>query len=119
MKEIEQERTVHLLRPDPFPERLMRHLQRLRTDVNMLGRAVLPDAKDAHLALAGQIKALFLDYAAALRSPGSVPPEAPLNDLRYTEPAESPAGFALLTLQAELKALNETLRQAAGSAAEM
>ena len=37
LKEVQHERSVLLLRSDPFPEQLVRHLQRLRTDVNMLG----------------------------------------------------------------------------------
>jgi uncharacterized membrane protein YccC len=111
MKEVEQERVAHLLRSDPFAERLMRHLQRLRTDVNMLGRAVLTDDKDAHLELAERIRALFLGYAAALREKAALPAAEQFDDLRCTEAPETPAGFAVLTLQGEFKALHETLRQ--------
>ena len=69
MKEVENERGARLLRNDPFPERLSRHLQRLRTDVNMLGRAVPLHADGINSTeLATSIKLQFIASADTLRS---------------------------------------------------
>jgi uncharacterized membrane protein YccC len=111
MKEVEQERNAHLLRNDPFPEQLLRHLQRLRTDVNMLGRAAAAEGTDSHAELSERIRQLFVTYAAAVREHAPVPDEQPLNALTLAETPHTPLGFALLTLQVELKALRETLQQ--------
>jgi uncharacterized membrane protein YccC len=111
MKELENERNVRLLRSDPFPEELSRHLQRLRTDVNMLGRAVVSDGEVGHAELAERIRTIFLNYAAVLRHRAELPDAEQVSGLVLDGASTGPLGFALLTLQAELKALNETLRQ--------
>jgi len=111
LKEVEQERNAHLLRNDPFPEQLLRHLQRLRTDVNMLGRAAASDGEQSHAEPAERIRQLFLSYASALRFHASLPEARQLDDLTLAEGSNTPFGFALLTLQVELKALQETLTQ--------
>ena len=112
LKEVHNERNAHLLRTDTFPERLLRHLQRLRTDVSMLGRAAGPGAsQDPHLELAERIKQHFLSYAAALRYHTELPEEPQLNDLLVAGTSDSPLAFALLTLQVEFRALHEILQQ--------
>jgi hypothetical protein len=111
MKELENERNVRLLRSDPFPEQLSRHLQRLRTDVNMLGRAVVSDGEVVHAELAERIRSIFSDYAAVLRDHADLPDAEHVSSLVLEGASTGPLGFALLTLQGELKSLNETLRQ--------
>ncbi len=111
LKEVENERSAHLLRSDPFPERLSRHLQRLRTDVNMLGRCSASEGKELHAELAEQIRRLFESYAAVLRHRAALPPGQHLDDVMLGNTSDTPLGFALLTLQAEFKALRETLEQ--------
>jgi len=111
MKELENERNVRLLRSDPFPEQLSRHLQRLRTDVNMLGRAVVSDGEAVHAELAERIRSIFSTYAAVLKEHAELPDAGQLGGLVLEGASAGPLGFALLTLQSELKALNETLRQ--------
>lgn len=119
MKELQNERQARLSKDDPFPERLVRHLTRLRTDVNMLGRAAMSDGSaPAHAELAQRISAIFSDYAAALRHHAQLPEAAHLNGL-VKDDASGPLGFALLTLQIELKALNETLLQTQAAAAPL
>lgn len=113
MTEIRHERTAHLLRAGQFPEQLVRHLQRLRTDVNMLGRAADNHGEGPAMppGLAGHLDAIFRGYAAFLRGQAYLPPDAPLDDPRFAIASDSPLGFALLTLQLELKALHATLSQ--------
>lgn len=113
IREVEHERTAHLLRSDPFPEQLLRHMQRLRTDVNMLGRAVASDSEHSHAELAERSRLVFSSYAAALRQLAPLPEEPRLNNLTPANASATPLGFALLTLQVELQALHETLKQRA------
>jgi uncharacterized membrane protein YccC len=114
MKEVNNERGALLLRSDPFPARLMRHLQRLRTDVNMLGRAVAPQSERSHHAeLAASIKLQFAAAAAKLRNrgaagSGSLPSPPPIGG-----DADTPLGFAFATLQRELAELDEALQEQA------
>jgi uncharacterized membrane protein YccC len=111
LKEVAQERSAHLLRHDPFADDLCRHLQRLRTDVNMLGRAAALNGAEPHAELAERIRASFLSYASALRQPARLPDEQQLVERVPAEASNMPLGFALLTLQAEFKALHETLKR--------
>jgi uncharacterized membrane protein YccC len=112
MKEVENERNAHLLRNDPIAERLSRHMQRLRTDVNMLGRAVTSgEGSDSQHELAERIRRHFVGYAAAMRNQAGLPEAMQLNDLHLDSASDTPLRFALLTLQMEFKALHETLQQ--------
>ena len=110
MKEVENERGALLVRSDPFPERLLRHLQRLRTDVNMIGRAAASD-KDAALVaeLAASIKRQFLADARTLRGRAITHPNEELNWLPPAVSPETPMGFAIATLQQEFGELAQTL----------
>jgi uncharacterized membrane protein YccC len=111
LKEVDNERSVLLLRSDPFPERLVRHMQRLRTDVNMLGRAVARQNDSDNLSeLGSSIKLQFQSAAAVLRRRNGAeisgwPPQTP----RIAE-AETPLGFAVATLQHEFRELEESFR---------
>jgi len=111
MKEVDNERAARLLRSDPFPERLVRHLQRLRTDVNMLGRAVAPRSGGENLAgLADLLKRQFEASAAVLRTHAISETHEPLDELMKAAEAETPLGFALATLQNELAELRQALK---------
>ncbi len=110
LKEVQHERSVLLLRSDPFPEQLVRHLQRLRTDVNMLGRAVVQAvAPDGHAELGAGIRTRFNLLGAALRGRTALRPPDPLDPVRPEETAASPMDFAIATLQHELDELHQTL----------
>lgn len=111
MKEVDHERSVMLLRRDPFPERLVRHLQRLRTDVNMLGRAVAPpDEHDGHAELGATIQTQFTALAAALRGRTVMDAHGPLKAVAEDE-AATPLGFAIATLQRELGDTHQMLNE--------
>lgn len=113
-KEVENERSVYLLRADIFPESLIRHLQRLRTDLNMLGRAASAiDDRTLYPELAKSIKLQFMTYAAVLRGNAELSEELISNETVLAFPPETPLGFALSTLYGEFVALNETLQQRA------
>jgi len=109
LKEVQNERGARLLRTDPFPERLTRHLQRLRTDVSMAGRAMaLPSEQHTYPDLAASLRNQFSACAAALRNRAPLPPYQPATlDIA----PETPLGFALATLERELVDLTETLTQ--------
>jgi uncharacterized membrane protein YccC len=112
MKEVENERGARLLRNDPFPERLSRHLQRLRTDVNMLGRAVALHADSiTNAELATSIKLQFIAYADTLRSHAKTTHHEWLNPLSPDVSPETPLGFALTVLQQELVEMDYTLSE--------
>lgn len=112
MKEVDNERAARLLRSDPFPERLVRHLQRLRTDVNMLGRAVASQTvEENHAELAASIKRQFTASASVLRGHEISGTLEPLNDVMLAASQETPLAFALTTLQHELAGLRETLKE--------
>lgn len=114
LKEVDHERSVLLLRSDPFPERLVRHLQRLRTDVNMLGRAIAPVEHDDHAELGTAIRSHFETLAAALRGRVVAAAHDPLDQGKPEGSAATPLGFAIATLQHELSELNQTLNAQAG-----
>jgi len=109
LTEVQNERGARLLRSDPFPERLTRHLQRLRTDVSIVGRAMsLTPGQKPYPDLAAAIRSQFDSRASALRRRAPVTPSAPA---MLDVPAESPLGFALATLQRELVELDDILNQ--------
>jgi len=116
LKEVEHERSVLLLRNNPFPERLLRQLQRLRTDVNMLGRAVPAPAEGDHHIVATAIKQQFAAAAATLRG-GRLAGPAERPEPPVQAGADTPLGFALMTLQDELAAFDQLLQEHAGHAA--
>ena len=110
LREVAHERSVLLLRSDPFPEQLVRHLQRLRTDVNMLGRAVAqPAAQDGHAGLGTEIRIRFRTLGTALRGRTAAAAHAPLEHGQPEGMAAAPLDFAIATLQRELDELHETL----------
>ena len=110
LREVAHERSVLLLRSDPFPEQLVRHLQRLRTDVNMLGRAVAqPAAQDGHAGLGTEIRIRFKTLGTALRGRTAAAAHAPLEHGQPEGMAAAPLDFAIATLQRELDELHETL----------
>ncbi len=112
MKEVDNERVARLLRSDPFPERLVRHLQRLRTDVNMLGRAIASQAGDEdHAEVAESIKRQFTASAAVLRGQAISGADDRLDRIMLAASADTPLAFALTTLQHELAGLQETLQE--------
>jgi len=109
LKEVQNERGARLLRSDPFPDRLTRHLQRLRTDIGMAGRAMaLPGEQKLYPELGANIKQQFSNCAIALRNRA---PLAPYEPATPDVAPETPLGFALATLQRELIDLTETLNQ--------
>jgi uncharacterized membrane protein YccC len=111
LKEVEHERSVLLLRSNPFPERLVRHLQRLRTDVNMLGRALAPPVEhDGHAELGAMIRREFQALSDVLRGLMPVTAHAPLQALPGAA-SDTPLGFALATLQHEFAELEHTLQE--------
>lgn len=110
-KEMESERSVGLLKGDPFPERLSRHLRRLQADVNMLDRALASQADDIAAAeLAAAIKHRFMANAETLRGRKITHPEW-LNPAAVKASPETPRGFALAVLQEELSELEITLNK--------
>jgi uncharacterized membrane protein YccC len=109
LKEVAHERSLLLLRSDPFPEQLVRHLQRLRTDVNMLGRAVAEPVQDAHAELGAGILRRFKTLASALRGRTVAGAQDRLDDATAQGSGAAPLGFAIATLQQELDELRETL----------
>jgi uncharacterized membrane protein YccC len=119
LKEVDHERSVLLLRKDPFPERLVRHLQRLRTDVNMLGRATAPPVEhDGYAELGMAIRSYFKTLAAALRGRTVVTAQDTLDQATTDGSAATPLGFAIATLQHELNDLNQTLSARAAPASD-
>jgi uncharacterized membrane protein YccC len=112
LKEVDNERSVLLLRSDPFPERLLRHMQRLRTDVNMLGRAVARQGENDDLGeLGNSIKLQFHSAAAVLRSRRVPEMTGWLRQTPRIADAETPLGFAVATLQHEFTELEACLRE--------
>jgi len=110
LKEVAHERSLLLLRSDPFPEQLVRHVQRLRTDVNMLGRAVPePVAQDGHAELGAWIRRQFKTLASALRTRTMAGPHDPLDHATLGGSVTAPLDFAIATLQREIDELRETL----------
>jgi uncharacterized membrane protein YccC len=110
LNEVAHERSVLLLRNDPFPERLVRHLQRLRTDVNMLGRAVAqPVDNDGRAALGAGIRLRFKTLGTALHGRTVAEAHGPLDAAEPEGSAATPLAFAIATLQRELDELQETL----------
>ncbi len=119
LKEVAHERSVLLLGSDPFPERLVRHLQRLRTDVNMLGRAVAqPAAQAGHAELGAAIRARFKTLGRALRGRTAAAAHDPLGLANPEGTAASPLDFAIATLQREFEELQQTLNARAAPEAK-
>jgi hypothetical protein len=87
-------------------------MQRLRTDVNMLGRAVARQNDSDNLGELGtSIRLQFQSAAAVLRS-RDVPETAGwLQQAPRIADAETPLGFAVATLQHEFTELEACLRE--------
>ncbi|MBN8901716.1 MAG: hypothetical protein J0H57_11835, partial [Rhodospirillales bacterium] len=111
--EESRERALHL-RTGPPAAPMLRTLRRIRSDVAILGRAMLvgprPDADPAAVA----VHTYFDAATAFLQRAGPLPALEPIDHVLDALPQAGPLAFAVATLRRDLAELNDRLAEQLG-----
>jgi uncharacterized membrane protein YccC len=105
---LQQERAVHLVGPLPA-DPVLRALRRLRTDIDLLARAV--NAPSDLGSVAAPLQSRFDRQAATLRSRREQPEQPPSPGDLQSADSQSPLGFALGVLTRDLAEMDERIAE--------
>lgn len=105
-----RERALHL-RTGPPAAPMLRTLRRVRSDVAILGRAMLVDPQPNAASAAGAIRGCFDSAASFLRKGGPLPALDAIDRVLESFPPATPLAFGIATLRRDLAELNDRLAE--------